>query len=79
MKAPIPGLEFWPRTRFGGRSAGVYALDVNGRPVAGVAHVLDDASVVCDCCNADLAADPVPVIFGYAHCAACFKKAGGAR
>ena len=39
-----------------------------------VGGVLGPDEVVCDLCNAEVTIRPVPVLNGYAHCAACFAS-----
>ena len=41
-----------------------------------VGDVLGPDEVICDLCNAEVANPLVPVLNGYAHCAACFAGLG---
>ena len=41
-----------------------------------VGGVLGPDEVICDLCNAEVTIRPVPVLNGYAHCAACFASLG---
>jgi hypothetical protein len=41
-----------------------------------VGETLGPDEVICDLCNADITTRPVPVVGGYAYCAACFAGLG---
>ena len=70
VRVPV---EWWPRSRFAGRSVKMWFAGERGP----VRIPIPDHIIVCDLCNAGIELDPVPVIAGNALCAECCVRVFG--
>jgi len=67
----LPEIELWPRSRFSGRETVLTTAGPDGQLEVTRIAVPDDV-ILCDFCNAEVASDPVPVLYGSsALCPSC--------